>query len=354
MSSSSAAAAPSARIAPLDSLRFVCALIVMFAMTGPPPIGPSLQGLLGDGDAELAPLFGAVWSAPAAAVVFFIISGVCVHYSAHHAAGRKAALYSPSFFLKHYCRVLLPAAILWALATPFGVDLAAFNQTALWSVVAVLIYYSLYPALLLMRWRLPSWRPLIGVSLLLALLIATTAPSAPDYASFGPAIAWLLGLPCWLLGCHLAEAMSLRPERAAIARPTLWRLRAAVLAAMLAAAALKAQFGVGDPWTLNAFGVIAAIWIYAEAMGAAARPAPEWLEKAGTWSYSLFLTGAVTAALIDAHLGFNTETWPSWALRFGLILCAAYSFHLLIEAPSHRLARYLGSGVTRRGARRPA
>lgn len=336
-----------ARIASLDSLRFVCALTVAVAQTGAPPFAPGPE----------SGLFGAVWPASAAVICFFIISGFCIHHSVQGAPGRRpAALFTPGFFIQRYCRIIPPLSVAVLLAGPLGVGLDLLYGPLLWALLAELFYYSVYPALLTLRRRLPSWTPLIFVAFLIGLLVATTNPAAGPYGSFGPALNWLVGLPCWLLGCQLAEAVARRRHAPRIAPATLWGLRLAVWGAFLLCALLRHHVGIGYAWTLNLVAPLATLWIYAEIMSAALRPPPAWLERAGLWSYSLFLTHAITAAWLDAAIGFDPDHLLGWGLRLGVILGAAYLFHLAVEGPTHRLARLLGAGATRwsRERRRPA
>ena len=66
---------------------------------------------------------------------------------------------------------------------------------------------------------------MFAVSFVIALLLAATNPRAKDYPSWGLGLNWVLGLPCWLLGCELAE----RSAPGLPAGPTsIWRWRIAV------------------------------------------------------------------------------------------------------------------------------
>ena len=74
------------RIAGLDAIRFICALIVVLAHTGRPPLTAWADtstwfGWFIDGSA------GLLFSSAAAVIVFFVISGFCIHYPAISPAG---------------------------------------------------------------------------------------------------------------------------------------------------------------------------------------------------------------------------------------------------------------------------
>jgi len=85
--------------------------------------------------------------------------------------------------------------------------------------VAEVIYYGLFPGLLVLRRMSSSWAPLILTSVAMAIMLAATNPVAGNYPSFGNGLNWLLGLPCWLSGCWPAEK-SYRMKSLQLCQPT--------------------------------------------------------------------------------------------------------------------------------------
>src|SRR5205085_2096252 len=157
---------------------------------------------------------------------------------------------------------LLPVAVAVVIASRAGFPIAAFDEAILWSLVCEEIYYTIYPLLLRARarWGLPL---LIAVSALAGVGVALTAPHAGNYPSFGPALNWVLGLPCWLLGCLLAERWDgVRGVPPSAGR--LWGFRALAFGASIAASALRFHSPIGYPWTLNVFALLVYFWLREE------------------------------------------------------------------------------------------
>src|SRR4051812_5187972 len=198
----SSAPSQSRHVAGLDSVPFVCAAGVLFGHFGffPLPLfvssRPRVHRLV---EAALGNLF----SGPAAVIVFFVISGFCIHYPFRD--GRPLPL--KSYYSRRYVRILIPMAAAIALGVPLHLDLTHLNDSILWSLLCEEIYYLLYPLVLVRLRRRMGWRPIIAVSFVFALFVVLTDLRAGNYASYGPGLNWLLGLPCWLLGCELAESI---------------------------------------------------------------------------------------------------------------------------------------------------
>lgn len=329
------------RAAGLDSIRFVCALIVVFAHTGQPPlrgyVSPdSLVGFVIDG--ALANLM----SSAAAVIVFFVISGFCIHYPFTQSL-RIPSL--PGYFSRRYIRIGIPVLVAIWISSLVGLSLRLFEGTILWSLAAELIYYSIYPVLLLARRRIGSWLPLIAVSFVAALCVAATNPLSGEYPKFGLQLNWLLGLPCWLAGCQLADHFRNKPVVKPI--PWIWFARAGMWLLMMVCMVLRYHTPIGYPWSLNVFALIAAVWINFELTHMGARKPWGWLEHLGVWSYSLYLTHKLAVIVYDWFSVPSLGVWGDWALRLGFILLFAYGFYLICEKPAHFLARSVGRWAER-------
>ena len=189
------------RISGLDSIRFICALWVFFGHGNAPPLQNPFAI-----DTVLYWVFrgvyGNMWSGPAAVIIFFVISGFCIHYPF---AKRGESLPTFAFLTKRWLRLGLPLAVAIPLAQFHGHSLALFDKTILWSLLAELIYYSIYPLLRKVWTYSGSWSVLLTLASTLALLVVLSSPRAGDYPSYGPWLNWLVGLPCWLAGCLLAD-----------------------------------------------------------------------------------------------------------------------------------------------------
>lgn len=325
-----------ARLNGLDSIRFLCALIVVFAHTGQPPLrdGIDVSHPLGR---MVDALVANIWSSAAAVIAFFVISGLCIHYA--YAAENRIPRLS-EYYTRRYVRILMPALAAIALSAALGLNLSLFNDSILWSVVAEVVYYTIYPLLLIVRRRLGSWAPLILVAFGLGFCVAATKPLIGEYPKFGLQLNWLLGLPCWLLGCWLADLIATRrlPNLARF----VWPMRGAVWAAMILCSVLRYHTVIGYPWSLNLFAIVVAIWLGAEVGHFSNREPPRWMEWCGRWSYSLYLTHKMGLVIFLWLALPDLGTVLGWSVRLAFLLASAYLFYLICEKPAHSLARWAG------------
>ncbi|WP_133648685.1 acyltransferase family protein [Paraburkholderia flava] len=198
-------AGPSAKSLKIDAIRFMAAAWVVLYHFGPPPFKTMLTG-------HLAPLGGALWSSlvvlfagPAAVIVFFVISGYCIHNAYH----RDAALRPINYFASRYVRIGVPLAIVALVSQPVG-DAPTLLQSVLWSLYCEIVYYTLYPLVRLRFHRIGEM--IAGATLLGAAMVWFTHQHGQMvcdhcvYQNYGVAGTALLYLPGWLLGCLIADA----------------------------------------------------------------------------------------------------------------------------------------------------
>ena len=322
------------RVRGLDSIRFVGALWVFFGHGAAPPLlnpfaDHSTAALL------LRGLYGNIWSGPAAVIVFFVISGFCIHFP-FAASARRPQI--KEFYARRFLRILLPVICAVPLSRLVGVRLSLFNADILWSLLAELIYYACYPILRAGQLRFGSWRGMVALSFVAAFVVAATDRSAGNYPSYGPALNWILGLPCWLLGCVLAE--SVRAASASeVSAASIWAWRAVVLVGAWSCSALRFHSPIGYPWTLNLFAALVVLWLRREICFRLHASPSRFLEWAGSWSYSLYLIHVPARVLFGALFPASRNDFVWWALMAVFVLATCYVFHLVIEAPSHAIAQ---------------
>ena len=166
------------------------------------------------------------------------------------------------------------------------------NSGIYWSLISEIIYYLIYPLLLSLRHRF-EWKPIIAGAFMVAIMVILTNPYAGNYPSYGSQLNWVVGLPCWLLGCLLAEqADGIDPVGIA----HLWLIRFAALGSSIVAVLLRwnvPHVSIGFPWTLTAFSLVAFFWLAVELRNFKSHEPPVLLERAGVWSYSIYLTHPV-------------------------------------------------------------
>ena len=150
-------------------------------------------------------------------LLFFVISGFCIHLSHERSRDKKLDVYALRRFFRIYPPYLLAVLIFGfcrlPLRTHFGASMAAFAKHlflinnlyrtpggingSFWSVAAECQLYALYPFLLWLTarggWRLSLWFT-VGVWILLPYLPAGVSRSPFDF--------WCI----WVLGAALADA----------------------------------------------------------------------------------------------------------------------------------------------------
>jgi peptidoglycan/LPS O-acetylase OafA/YrhL len=315
----------SPRVAGLDSLRFVLALWVVFSHFGFVPVAPLERAT--DGPLLYARgVYHNLFCGPAAVIVFFLISGFCIHHQYRRDAIRSYATY----YTRRYVRIVIPMVAAIALYLSRGLDLTEWHKTLLWSIVCEEIYYLVYPLLLALRKRI-GWKCLLGLAYAGAAAVVATEPRALEYIAYGPRLTWILGLPCWLLGCLLAER---HDDEGLPSARGIWTWRMAAWGLGSAASMLRFHGGIGYPLTLTLFAAFGYFWLAREIAWSRAHEPLRWLELAGTWSYSLYLMHPYAESLVGA--GAN------WFAKLAIALAVSVGFYLTIERPSHRAAQALG------------
>ena len=173
-------------------------------------------------------------------------------------------------------------------------------------------------------------------------------PLALDYSPFGNGLNWLLGLPCWLFGCKLAEQDFAAFKLSGRLGGNIWHWRMGIWFLGFICSVLRFHSPVGYPWTLILFGMAVYYWLRAEISHWQSRGGIRWLEWAGQWSYSIYLIHMIANAEFGQfHL---PELGPilNWVLKMIFVLGTAYLFYLVVEKPAHIIARRLSNVVKRK------
>jgi peptidoglycan/LPS O-acetylase OafA/YrhL len=321
----------------LDALRFILAFWVAV------------------GHFEMVPLFGdyrtgsgfwllfkhgwntIVFGTPAV-IVFFVISGFCIHLPFRGTAKIDVARY----YLRRYTRILIPVAAalviyrLWGSRLTFWGEHSILWESPLWSLACEEIYYALYPFL---RWarNLIGWKILFPISFSVSIPIALQHPQALNWHAFGPFGTAMMLLPVWLLGCLLAE----QAESLVRVSPRLsiWFWRFLAWLGCWVSEMLHFKLHISYTQTMLWFGVLAYFWVRQEIAHGKTHPPNRYLIAAGAWSYSLYLVHAQGGTLFGWFHLPSLGRLLDWFLVMGTCLAFAYAFYLLVERPSHRLAR---------------
>lgn len=322
----------------LDTIRFIAAIWVVFGHFRPVSLdlyidksnwlGKSIVGVNNN-----------LFCGPAAVIVFFLISGFCIHYPYSQTAKFEII----PFYLRRYIRIGLPLIIAVLLAKPMNVELSLFKKTILWSLFAELFYYTLYPIFRLLR-KWIAWENTIAMAFTLSFLVILSDIGAKDYPSYGTTLNWLLGLPCWLLGCHLAEtALSTQISRISFSQIIVWRT--GIWAASILCSILRFHSPIGYPWTLTIFSIGVYYWLIREIHWFKEKPNKLW-EWTGRWSYSLYLIHCIAVAFFSKYCKLSEYGYfLSQFVMISLILVSSYMFYLVVEKPGHFIGRFVSNSA---------
>jgi peptidoglycan/LPS O-acetylase OafA/YrhL len=237
------------------------------------------------------------------------------------------------------------------IAVVIAVNLNGIWLIPIWSLYCELIYYTIYPVLrrLPIGWKVQFWIA-FAISIFLMFSLAhdelQSMISQSDlnytgsYAVLGDLFTWLIGLPCWLIGVIIAE--NIDSIRRTIATPKIYFVRMMMLVASMIIVGLKAHWYVSYLFTLNFFAPFVGYWIAAEIVYYRNHKPSALLEYAGKFSYSLYLLHVILAG---TFVYLFSNTLASYPLIIVFTLFVSWIFYILVEAPSHKLSRYLAKKV---------
>lgn len=318
----------------LDSIRFILALIVVLSHCEN-PIETSLRYSSLAYLRPLGMLLAVSFTGAAAVVAFFIISGFVIHYPNRAGISNKASYYS-----KRLIRVVIPLLAISLLGIPFGNP----EKAVVWSLYCELIYYIIYPALIIIPL---SWRNKLVASFAICGLVVLTAGSHEvvslltrsdrnyhgEFWQLGIGLTWIIGLPCWLLGVNLAERID--TQRQAVATSSILLIRAGIIALTIGVQVIKFHYYGSYIITLPLLAIPLAKWLEIEITYYKSHTPARFLEKWGKFSYSLYLCHPIILAILAITLPLTNYTYLIY-----LIICVAcsYGFYVVLERPAHLFA----------------
>jgi peptidoglycan/LPS O-acetylase OafA/YrhL len=290
-----------------------------------------------------------VWGPPAV-IVFFVISGFCIHYPFVKKIEKFPIV---RFYARRYLRILVPVIFTVAMfktlvpkTVVFGSNSILWHST-LWSVLCEEIYYAIYPALNRLRLTV-GWPTILTGAFGIAILVALYYLPAQDWQDMGIINTTIVLFPVWLLGCHLAENLSSLTKEYSNQNIWVWRLGAWLT--MWVAEMLHFHGGIHQIQTGLWTGVIFYFWLRAEVSYYRNRNPWRLLVWAGQWSYSLYLVHPIVISMCAASGLWAFESRQNWIVVVALILLTSYVFYLAIERPSHSLAKRISLFARQQGA----
>jgi peptidoglycan/LPS O-acetylase OafA/YrhL len=327
---------PQQHIRGIDAVRFVAALWVAFGHGASLPLKQLLANA-GTFGKVIAAANGVTYCGPAAVMVFFVVSGLCIHLP--YVGAQKVPV--AEFYVRRFVRIGGPLLVVLLLAQLWP-NPAGEAKEVLWSVYCELAYYTMYP--LLFAWiRKGALPKLIALSTLVAVALNCLHWNYLRPRDFGE-LTFLMGYPAWLLGCLLAESVS--KARVPTLKRSIWWWRGSAwvysVVAMLLVYHLPVK--VGYMASLLPFAFFCFFWLRAELARFRSRPPFQWLEAAGKWSFSLYLVHKIVLVQM-AESPPNLPLLVNWLLQLAGMLGLSYLFFLLVERPCHRAARRWARGV---------
>ncbi|HEY4324130.1 MAG TPA: acyltransferase family protein [Mucilaginibacter sp.] len=322
----------------VDSLRFILAFLVLLShsdLVYATVLKQSPQPLIRYFGYFLANAFDGT----SAVIGFFIISGFVIHYP-----NKNGIPNLTEFWIRRFVRILIPLVIILVAGTFFGRP----EQTVVWSLYCELIYYGIYPFLSMISL---SWKNKTIITYAIAIIVIcllarndvvsffkqTSTNYSGDYKQLETQLTWIIGLPCWLLGVLIAENID-HLKHASFKSIIIYRISVFAISSFCCFA--KFHLHLSYILSMNVFALLLYKWIRAEIVYFKSNMPNQTLEKMGKFSYSLYLCHPLVYAILRLFVTTTIYTYP-------LILAAAvftsYCFYLVIEKPSHMIARKLNN-----------
>lgn len=329
----------------LDAWRFILAFWVVTSHVGMIPIFASFNTDVGAMRMISHGFETIVYGIPAV-IGFFVISGFCIHLPFRNAARIPVG----KFYARRYIRIMVPVLVSFAIYRVLGNRRSLFGPTSvfwnsvLWSLLCEEIYYAVYPAMWWCRKKF-GWTAIIGIAFAAGAITALAHFHWESWIDFGPIQTAVILYPVWLLGCLLAE----QTERLGAPGPAwnIWGWRVAVWLGSWICEMLNFHGGVPYTQTMLWFGILTYFWLKKElAYGMDKKPVAI-LAWGGAWSYSLYLMHVPAMAMYERLPLHSFGPLAGWCSVIGFILAVAYVFYLLVEKPSHLLARKIGTSRDR-------
>ena len=325
------------RLKGIDSIRFICAGVVLFGHYGSPPLLSDAYDYI-FAYKVLHGIYNCLFNGPAAVVIFFIISGLVIHYP--YVDGKEINL--PEFYLKRYTRVILPMLVITLLA--FFIGNISEPTGVFWSLYAELIYYTLYPLILTFKKYISLFK-LIMIFYVIGLLLILFIPfkNTGSYVDLGNSLTWVIGLPCWLTGVLLAEQVRKQTKNVTLVRLMFQRSLSFGITILMMVAHFHLY--LSNMLLLNLLLIPYDYWLRDEIDYYKVNTPNRYLEKAGKWSYSLYICHPLLLIfIIINNLIDSTNLWLYWTTVTSCAFIFSYVFYLLIEKPTHKLAQKINIG----------
>jgi peptidoglycan/LPS O-acetylase OafA/YrhL len=318
----------------INSLRFVAALWVAAAHGAWLPLRQLFQGG-GPLSHAISQANDVAFNGSAAVVVFFLVSGFCIHLP----FVRAERIEVREYLVRRYVRIGGPLVAVLLVIHFWSDPAARADFDVLWSVYCELAYYTLYPLLFPIFRRYGFKWAIVSATAIAALLIVTHWHYMYSW-QFGT-LTFLTSFPAWLLGCLIAEKMTKNDLTEFNGSIWYWRAGAWIYSVVVLLGVFHSPIRVGYPASLLVFSFYCYFWLQQELRRWRLHAPAPWLEAGGTWSYSMYLVHKIVIAAFG-ELQLPIPLLLNWALQLSVMRLISYGFYVLIERPSHSAARRMG------------
>jgi len=320
----------------VDAMRFWSALWVVLYHGARFPITQVVPGPFGERlDNINKPPFNGV----AAVVVFFIISGFCIHYP--YVGARE--LNWLEFWCKRMIRILIPFFALQLITHRLGLGYSTAVEMVFWTIYCEISYYVGYPFIRLVIVRF-GMMPCIFTSFLISLAIAIAHYKMTFIGDLSQT-SWIFCLPMWLLGCQLAEYLKRGNSPKTIVSLWAWRLGALAISSSSMVVA-HTHPAIGYIWTMPAFAIYASRWLHREFITATNSASAIWIERLGVAGYSIYLTHKISIHWAEQQYLTHHPWYWVWPAECAGLILITLTFFGLVEYPAHRLSKFVGKKLS--------
>lgn len=321
------------RIVGLDTIRLFCAVWVAFSHGAYPPLTSTFDTSV-PAYWLLNGMYTSLFCGPAAVIVFFIISGFCIHYPYRNNWKRRNTL---PFLGSRMIRICGPIVIATFIYLLMGIDVTVFHFIAGWSIICEICYYLMYPFLRGSLKTYRAWKWAFLISLIPTLFSFIEYPiNLVNYPGVGPIYVIFLGFPCWILGvllCYKIEPVDNRPTYTLLIYS-----RLGVFLLALATHILALQEILGHPFTLNFFAFFAFFWLRLEILFYKSRKAIRFGEVLGKSCYSIYLMHGFPFHILLVLEINSTNKFYMFIAYWLLLIPLTAIFFFMVERPFHRIA----------------
>lgn len=333
----------SERVKGLDSIRLLCAIWVACSHGGYPPITVLLDttnfiGWMVNG------VYTSLFCGPAAVIVFFVISGFCIHFPYRKSWSKTFII---PFIVARLARILIPIIFASFFIRMIGFNTSIFYLLVGWSIICEIAYYLFYPFLRSLIDEPKYWLFILAFSYIPTLLAFLIFPlDLVNYPGVGFYYVIALGFPCWILGVLLCYTLNYQEKNKNTSLTKLTLCRICIFSIGFATHVLALQEIIGHAFTLNFFAIGVFFWLKEEIHYYQDNTPSIFLEKLGKTSYSIYLMHGIPPFLLN-FLNYDYNYMSAFFSYWVILVILTCIFYFLVEKPSHFLSRKLFISLAR-------